>query len=65
MALGPGKYDHLCTIVRQGTNAEGVIVIVIGGDKGDGFSVQAALGVTQALPELLRRLADNIEADLG
>ena len=65
MALGPGKYDDLATLVRDGTNAEGVIVIVIGGSKGGGFSVQATGEVTAMLPALLRKLADDIERDLA
>ncbi len=64
MALGPGKYDDLATLVRDGTKADGVIVIVIGGSKGSGFSVQATFEVTAKLPELLRTMADNIERDL-
>jgi hypothetical protein len=64
MARGPGKYDDLATLVRDGTNADGVIVIVIGGSKGSGFSVQATFEVTAKLPDLLRTMADNIERDL-
>jgi hypothetical protein len=64
MALGPGKYDDLATLVRDGAKAAGVIVIVIGGSKGSGFSVQATFEVTAKLPDLLRTMADNIERDL-
>ncbi len=64
MALGPGKYDDLATLVRDGAKAEGVIVIVLGGSKGSGFSVQAPDVVMAQLPELLRTMADNIERDL-
>lgn len=38
MALGPGKYDDLCTYVREKAKAEGAIVIVYGGERGQGFS---------------------------
>lgn len=42
MAFGPGKYDDVTTYVRQQTEAkDGVIVIVLGGNKGAGTSVQA------------------------
>jgi hypothetical protein len=64
MAVGQGKYDDLTTLVREGANAEGVIVIVIGGSKGSGFSVQATFEVTAKLPALLRKIADDIERDL-
>jgi hypothetical protein len=64
MALGPGKYDDLATMARNATSAEGVIVIVLGGVAGSGFSVQATFEVTAKLPDLLRTMADNIERDL-
>jgi hypothetical protein len=63
MTIGPGKYDDEATMVQKATNASGVIVIVIGGDKGEGFACQATLGVTHALPQMLRSIADQIEAD--
>jgi hypothetical protein len=50
MTIGPGKYDDQATAVQKATNAAGVIVIVIGGDKGAGFSCQATLEVTLRLP---------------
>jgi UDP-N-acetylglucosamine:LPS N-acetylglucosamine transferase len=65
MAQGPGKYDVFATMTRNATSAEGVIVIVLGGSKGSGFSVQASPEVTQRLPEMLRMVADEIERDLG
>ena len=64
MARGAGKYDGLATWVRSYAEAAGVIVVVIDGRWGSGFSVQATGEVTAKLPELLRTLADNIESDL-
>jgi 1,4-dihydroxy-2-naphthoyl-CoA synthase len=63
VALGPGKYDDLATYVREQTDAVGVIVIVVRGAKGDGFSVQASAEITAKLPVFLRLVADGIEAD--
>lgn len=61
MALGPGKYDDVCTEVREKTKAKGgVLLIVIGGDKGNGFSCQADAIVTFALPEMLEQIAGEI-----
>ncbi len=65
MARGAGKYDHLATYVREQTAASAVVLIVVEGDKGPGFSVQADADVVLSLPVLLRRLADGIEADTG
>jgi hypothetical protein len=65
MALGPGKYDDLCTYVREqvGITNEtggGVAVIVIGGNKGSGFSVQAdfvtQLKMVDALESMIRQM---------
>jgi hypothetical protein len=65
MALGPGKFDDLATLVREQASALGVIVVVIDAPAGSGFSIQATPEVTARLPELLRYLADEIERDLS
>jgi hypothetical protein len=64
MALGPGKYDDLATAARVAAAARGVILVVFGGLRGSGFSVQADGPTTLQLPSLLRDMADQIEADL-
>lgn len=67
MPFGPGKYDALCTHARVKAQADAVIVVVLGGNRGNGFSVQTAgpQGLTAMLdlPRLLRSIADEIEAD--
>lgn len=62
MAVGPGKYDDLCTLVRERAQAQGVIIVVFGGSKGSGFSCQADLETTLGLPELLEKVAADIRA---
>jgi hypothetical protein len=44
MAEGPGKYDDLTTLVRERAKAHAVVVIVVEGTKGSGFSVPGAGG---------------------
>jgi hypothetical protein len=61
MAFGPGKYDELCTEVREQAQALGAIVMVFGGKDGAGFSVQAPAELTQSLPQILRHVAAEIE----
>lgn len=65
MVLGP--YDDLTTCVLQQTDAEAVVVFVLHGQHGSGFSVQALAGhVEQALariPDILRAVAEQIEVD--
>ena len=58
-------YDDLATLVRQRADAAGVMVIVIEGRHGSGFSVQANEEITpKAISKLLRQLADEVEQDL-
>ena len=64
MAVGPGKYDALCTKIREETKAQGVILMVFDGNQGSGFSVQAPLDLTFGLPAILRDLAQQIEEDM-
>lgn len=70
MALGPGKYDDLCSYVAEQTgitvsaNGGGAIVIVVGGSRGNGFSCQADLRTTLLLPELLENIAGQIRGDV-
>jgi hypothetical protein len=67
MPLGPGKYDDVCTMVTKqvgiGAQGGGVIMIVMGGNKGSGFSCQADLRTTLLLPDLLEDIAAQIRAD--
>jgi hypothetical protein len=61
MAFGPGKYDSECTQIMVGEIAEAVLVIVLGGKRGSGFSCQATPAITFSLPRILRNVADEIE----
>jgi hypothetical protein len=63
--IGPGKYDDLATGVREQAKADGVVIIVIGGDKGNSFCVQADYETTLGLPDLLEMMAKQIREDLG
>ncbi len=66
--IGPGKYDELATDVREKSKAMAVVVIVLGGSKGSGFSVQAlgavAVDVMLKLGAMLRTVAAEIERDI-
>jgi hypothetical protein len=61
MPLGPGKYDEAATAARKQTRANGVILIVFDGDRGNGFSAQLDARRLFAIPQMLRNLADEIE----
>lgn len=62
--FGPGKYDAECTAAREAAKAEGLILFVINGDRGSGFSVQAPPDVVLRLPGILRDMAGQIEASI-
>ena len=61
----PGKYDCACTVARNLTGAKGCLLIVLGGQSGDGFSVQAVPELLPVIPDVLRLLADSIEQQAG
>jgi hypothetical protein len=64
MAIGPGKYDDLCTLVREKAKARAVIVIIIGGEHGEGFSVQTEDPfIILRLPLVLERVAASIRTN--
>ena len=71
MTFGPGKYDDFCTIVRRGVGmteeSDGgcVVVIVMGGDRGTGFSIQADLEHAIRLPDILEEVARQIRKDVA
>lgn len=55
---GPGKYDAFATHCRLA--AEGVVVIVVGGNLGHGFAVQGPERFVKGLPEMLERMAADL-----
>lgn len=57
MPTGPGKYDDLCTIVREQSEATAAIVIILDGNRGTGFSVQATYRVH---PEFLATTLEHV-----
>lgn len=65
MATGPGKYDDICTYVRDAAQAEGVLIIVINGEKGSGFSAQLTGQLAAEVPDMLENMAKQIREDAG
>ncbi len=61
---GAGKYDEACTSARAATKADGTILIVIGGEHGNGFSVQMPPQLVKDIPAMLRDVANQVEHDL-
>lgn len=70
MTMGPGKYDDLCSYVREQAGMTedtggAVVVIVIGGNRGQGFACQADLETAMQLPDMLEQVAKQIRADIA
>ena len=67
MAFGAGKYDDICTYVRQQVGVTegggGVLLIVLGGNKGNGFACQSDAATLLALPDILENVAAQIRRD--
>jgi hypothetical protein len=62
MPFGPGKYDDLCSYVREQVGGA-VVLIVLGGDRGPGVSVQGDDRGMVMLPDLLETVARQIRQD--
>lgn len=58
-----GKYDDLCEAAfLQSGSRDGVLLLVVGGDKGSGFSVTGTAEFVGRVPELLETVAKDIRA---
>ena len=65
MSIGAGKYDDASQKVLLMTGAQLSLVIVIQGDKGNGFSVSTQNHDLLAhLPAMLRHCAQQIDEDV-
>lgn len=65
MPQGPGKFDAECEELLKEHHAEVVMVVVLGGKRGSGFSLSTTN--PQRLPEVIkvmRSAADQIEKDM-
>lgn len=58
-----GKYGDLCDEIRKQADADGAMVVVYRGIRGDGFSIVGSPEFCRAAPSVLRQMADQIEAD--
>jgi len=58
---GPGKYDDICTVARERTDAQAAIVIIVNGVLGSGFSLQSEHpDLVVQLPDMLETMAKEL-----
>ena len=62
--IGPGKYEEQCARVLEETEAQGVLLLIFGGNQGNGAPCKATPEMMKAMPGLLRQIADGMEQDL-
>ena len=66
MSLGPGKYAVECERDLRETEASAVLLIVLNGKKGNGFSMATLYPeLMAAVPSILRDMANEIESSVG
>ena len=61
--INQGKYDDVCSVVREGTQAEGAMLIILNGEFGSGFSAQLPMDFMKKIPGVLRSMANHIEKE--
>lgn len=65
MSNGPGKYNDLCVEAMEKAKAKCAIVIIMDGEHGNGFSVNATSpDYIHALPKMLMVMAMKVQQDL-
>jgi hypothetical protein len=57
-----GVYGDACKEAMESTQAVGVILIVINGSSGTGFSVAGPIEMINDVPEILEQIAGDIRA---
>lgn len=66
MPIGDGgKYDAECNEMRIRLGASVVLLIVLEGKRGTGFSASGNIDLMAAVPSILRDTAGSIEKDLS
>lgn len=59
-----GKYETICSAALMAAQAKGCFMLIIDGSLGSGYSVEGTANVLQSLPDMLRKIAANMDKDL-
>lgn len=61
---GGSVYYDECLEIQQRLEADGVLLIVANGKKGNGFAAAMTPDLVLKIPAVLRKMADDIESDM-
>jgi hypothetical protein len=61
MRSGSGQYADIAEYVHKETDAEAVVIIIINGNKGNGYEIRSHPDHQARIPLLLRLTADDLE----
>ncbi len=59
--IGPGRYDQETREIQAQLSAGAIMLFVVDGERGTGFSVVGPVTVLEHVPRLLRKVADDLE----
>lgn len=54
------KYGNLCAEIREKYQADGVVLLILGGNEGSGFVIQADDNAQAQIPDFLEQAADKL-----
>jgi hypothetical protein len=57
------KYEDVTKVAFHMSKGEAVVLIVLNGSDGTGYSIHADSGLLELLPSILRKVATQISAD--
>ena len=54
------RYQHIAKMAREMAEGDAVVLIILNGKHGNGYSVHADSGLRELLPSVLRRVAKRL-----
>lgn len=61
----PLNYDLEAHALRTALKAKGILLMVVEGERGSGLSVQLTKEIADAVPGMLRKMANKMERDIA
>lgn len=61
----PANYDLEAHALRRALKAKGILLLVVEGERGTGLSIQLTKEIADAVPSMLRKMANKMERDMS